>query len=147
MGCGVLGSPRPRGEAFQSSFGFRFCSQPKNKRGETQHRKRHSQLPPKQLTSACSPCSAWKGRNQTEYTNAGECSVHQSWRMRSPRRLPLPAMGMAGAQALAPGISHTCFASSCLSSSNLDCTRISQRFLWQSTHICFSTPRASPSEI
>lgn len=44
------------------------------------------------------------------------------------------------------GISHTCFASSCLSSSNPDCARISQQFPWQSTHICFSTPRASPRE-
>lgn len=83
MGCGVLGSPLPRERHFHHLLASGFAANQKNKEAKRSTEKRYSQLPPKQWTSACSLCSVWKGRNQTEYTNTSEGSAHQSWRMMS----------------------------------------------------------------
>lgn len=64
-----------------------------------------------------------------------------------PPPAPAACNGHGRCSGFGTGVSHTCFVSSCLSSSNPDCARITHRFPWQSTHICFSTTRASPSEI
>lgn len=79
----MCSAPPSPGRGISIIFWLQVLQPTKKQRGETQHKKRHSQLPPKQLTSACSSCLAWKGRNQTEYTNPGERSAHQSWWMLS----------------------------------------------------------------
>lgn len=150
MVCAVLAFPLPLEKHFHHILALRFTANQKQ-RGEMQHKKRHSQLPPRQLTSVCSSHSVWKGGNHTQYRQkknppTNKCFVHWSCWMLSPS-ISTSYDGRWECSGSGTVISHTCFASSWLSSPNPDCMRITQRFLWQSTHICFPPPHTSPSEI
>lgn len=104
MVCAVLAFPLPLEKHFHHILALRFTANQKQ-RGEMQHKKRHSQLPPRQLTSVCSSHSVWKGGNHTQYrqkkthqpTNALCIDPAGCWAPPSP----LAMMGAGSAQALA----------------------------------------------
>lgn len=80
---------------FTSAFG---AAANQTQRREMQHKKRHSQFPPKQLTSVCSSCSVWKERNQMWYEkNPTNVLGTDPERYRAPV-LPLTARYIASAQ-------------------------------------------------
>lgn len=86
-GCARL--PPPRGDAFQSSFGFGFCSQPKKqKRWNAAQKKKKKKggiasfLPSSQLLLV-----PRVRREREELRRSAQPPVHQSWRMLSPRCL------------------------------------------------------------
>lgn len=101
MGFALLGSPRPRGEAFPASLGFGFCSQPKNKRGETQHRKQAQPASSQAVNFGLFLVFGVKGKKSNGVHRAPGMLGASILADAEPPPLPLPAMGTAGAQPLA----------------------------------------------